>query len=154
MAQVRVLRGERVRTVGEPVGVQVSTFGLKALEGISGADLKPIIMGAAELPANMIRETWPRWTGASGDTIRIETDEVGAKHARVSIRVGGQPLIEDPRNEKHIDYAPFIEFNGSPGGTPPGTILYAMHVTNAAMRAQIHAGVRALLQARAGIRGT
>lgn len=148
MANVRVSRGSRVRTVGAPVGVQVSTFGLDRLEGVTGADLEPILTEAMQPARDVVAADWPIDTGASIDTLRIETDEIGARHARVSLRIGGAPLIADARNTKHIDYAPYIEFNGSPGGTPPGTIAYAMSSQARLMRDLIHAGVRALLMSR------
>lgn len=146
MADVRVLRGARSRTVGVPVGVQMSTFGLDRLEGISGSDLEPICLEAMEPVREQAASEWPIDTGASIDTLRIETDEVGAKHVRVSLRIGGPQLVSDPRNVKHIDYAPYIEFNGSPGGTPPGTLAYAMSSQARLARSLIHAGVRELIR--------
>lgn len=148
MADIRVLRRSRVQTIGAPVGMQVSSFGLSRLEGISGADMEAVAHTAIQPALHQAKADWPIWTGASGDTIRVETDEVGPHHVRVSLRVGGLPLIADPRNEKHIDYAPFIEFNGSPGGTPPGTLLYAMTSQDRLMRSILHEGVTALLASR------
>lgn len=148
MADVRVTRGLRPRTVGAPVGIQVSTFGLDSLRLITGADLLPILEGALEPAETQVREEWPVDTGASRDTLRIEADEVGAHTARVSLRIGGEPLIADARNVKHIDYAPFIEFNGSPGGSPPGILLYAMTSNARRIRDTVHEGVAKLMQER------
>lgn len=149
MADVRVTRGNRIQTIGAPVGVQVNTFGLQRLAaGVDGDHLEEILTDAMSIPEAVVQETWPVDTGASLDTLRIETDEVGPSHARVSLRIGGAPLIADPRNTKHIDYAPYIEFNGSPGGTPPGTILYAMTSTDRQVRDRIHNRVRELIEDR------
>lgn len=149
MADVRVTRGVRSRTPGVPVGVQVNTFGLdRLLEGVTGNDLEPLLHNALIPAYDQAHNEWPVDTGASRDTLRIETDEVGARHARVSLRIGGLPLIEDPRNVKHIDYAPFIEFNGSPGGSPPGILLYAMTSQARLIRSLIHANVRELVERR------
>lgn len=148
MADIRVLRKSRVQTVGSPVGMQVSSFGLEKLMGVSGSDMEPLAHEAL-LPAfTQVQSEWPVLTGASLDSLRIETDEVGPTHVRVSLRIGGVPLIADPRNTTHKDYAPFIEFNGSPGGTPPGTILYAMSANDRLMRTMLHEGVTALLASR------
>ena len=146
MATVRVTRGSRSRIPGTTVGVQVSTFGLDRLETISGSEMEPICREAIEPARELVAGEWPIDTGASIDTLRIETDEIGATHCRVSLRIGGPQLIADPRNVKHIDYAPYIEFNGSPGGTPPGTIAYAMSSQARLMRSLIHAGVRELIR--------
>lgn len=150
MADIRVTHGLRPTSIGEPVGVQVNTFGLQRLEGITGEDLAPILLRALEPVKEGVQRDWPRDTGASGDTIRTEVDEIGPVRARASLRVGGDELRRDPRNRKGIDYAPFIEFNGSPGGTPPGTILYNFSVNRAEMRRAIHEGVRQLLLSRLG----
>lgn len=147
MADVRVTRGNRIQTIGAPVGVQTNTFGLQRLmAGVSGDHLEEILTDALQIPEQVVQETWPVDTGASVETVRIETDEVGPTHARVSLRIGGAPLIADPRNKKHIDYAPYIEFNGSPGGTPPGTLLYAMTSTSTEVKDYIHNRVRELIE--------
>lgn len=146
MADVRVTRGSRSRIPGVPVGVQFSTFGLDQLEAISGADLEPIVLEAIQPARDQAASEWPIDTGASIDTLRIETDEVGARHVRVSLRIGGAPLIADARNVKHIDYAPFIEFNGSPGGTPPGILSYAVSSQARLIRSLIHAGVQEMIR--------
>lgn len=146
MATVRVLRGARSRVPGTTVGVQVSTFGIDELEQISGSELVPILLEAMEPVRQVVAAEWPIDTGASIETLRIETDEIGIRHARVSLKIGGTPLIMDPRNTKHIDYAPYIEFNGSPRGTPPGTIAYAFSSQARLMRSLIHAGARELIR--------
>lgn len=146
MADIRILRGARSRTPGTTVGVQVSTFGLDSLENISGAELEAIALEALEPAREQVAGEWPILTGASLDSLRTETDEIGPTHVRVSLRIGGPPLMADARNEKHIDYAPFIEFNGSPGGTPPGTIAYAMSSQARLMKSLIHSGVRDLIE--------
>lgn len=128
--------------------MQVSSFGLEKLSGISGSDMEPIAHAAMQPALTQVEATWPIDTGASVETARIETDEIGRTHVRVSLRIGGAPLIADPRNIKHVDYAPYIEFNGSPKGTPPGTLLYAMTVNDRLMRSMLHAGVQALLADR------
>lgn len=148
MAGVRVLTSSRVSTVGQPVGIQVSTFGLRQLQTISGADLEPIITEALQPALEQLQADWPVDTGASVDSARIETDEVEERSARVSLRIGGEPLINDPRNVKKIDYAPYLEFNGSPGGTPPGVMLYAMSANRTLMRDTIHEAVALLIQER------
>jgi hypothetical protein len=149
MPPIRVTRGVRSRTPGTTVGFQVNTFGLDALAvGLTGSDFEPIAHEALTPAFEQAVEEWPVLTGASRDTIRVETDEVTETRVRVSLRVGGPPLIEDPRNTKHIDYAPFIEFNGSPGGTPPGIILYAMTSNDRNMRQTLHQGVAALIERR------
>lgn len=148
MADIRVLRKHRVQTVGAPVGMQISSFGLEKLSGISGADMEPIAHAAMQPALSQLATTWPIYTGASVETARIETDEINLTSVRVSLRIGGAPLIADARNKKHIDYAPYIEFNGSPKGTPPGTLLYAMTANDRLIRELLHEGVRALLAAR------
>lgn len=128
--------------------MQVSTFGLQKLLGVTGADMEPVAHLALAPAFEQAHADWPVMTGASVDSLRIETDEVGAKHVRVSLRIGGAQLIADARNTKHVDYAPYIEFNGSPKGTPPGTILYAMSANDRLMRSILHEGVSEILMAR------
>lgn len=150
MADVRVTTGSRSRVVGEPVGVSLNTFGLTRLEGITGEDLLPIVVSALEPSREQAFNDWPKETHASSESIRIEPDEVGEKHVRVALKVGGQQLIEDPRNVKHIDYAPYLEFNGSPSGYPPGILSYAFFSHQREMRDRIHEGVALLIQSRLG----
>jgi len=129
------------------VGIRVNTFGMKKLQaGVTGEMLMPIMLEAIE-PARLDAFTnWAYLTGASRDSIEVVPLEVGPRVARAALQVGGDKLINDPRNVQHKDYAPYLEFNGSPGGTPPGILSMAFHNNDAAMRAAIHAGVARLIQ--------
>lgn len=147
MADVRVTTGTRSHVPGTMVGINVNTFGLQRLEEVSGADLMPIVVAALEPAREQLRSEWPVLTGASRDSILIYPMETGPHLARASLSVGGYVLIEDPRNVKHIDYAPFIEFNGT-ATAPAGLLLYAMSSNKASIREAIHSGVAALLQSR------
>lgn len=145
MADARVTFGRRSRVPGTDVGINVNTFGAERLLGmLTGPQLEAILHEAIVPAFEQLKQDWPILTGASSDTIRIETVEIGARHARVALLVGGEALIADARNEKHIDYAPFVEFNGT-SKTPPGTMAYAMHSNQAQIRQTIHAMIGQVL---------
>lgn len=145
MADIRVTIGSRSREPGTRVGVQLNTFGLKRLEaGINGEALAGITLEAAQPMLEQALSDWPVWTGASRDSLELTVEEVSAHLARIRLQAGGQRLIEDARNEKHIDYAPYIEFNGTKTA-PPGILAYAVHSQAAEFRAKVHAGVSALI---------
>jgi hypothetical protein len=153
MAGVRVVVGGAgggkfpSRVKGEQVGMQLNVHGLTRLRlGITGEMLARIAEEAMMLAYDTAKEDWPIDTGASNDTIKIEVLEAEGKRARVALVIGGEELINDPRNKKHIDYAPYIEFNGSPGGHPPGTLAGAMALNEPEMRRIIHDGVRDMIE--------
>ena len=131
---------------GDPTGLSLNTFGLQKLESsITGERMVPILMRAIELPKEQVEENWPNDTYASIETLRVEVDEVGPHMARIILTIGGPQLIEDPRNKKHIDYTPFVEFNGSPAGRGMGTFSRAFAVTQQDMADIIHAGVEEMI---------
>lgn len=147
MAGIRVT-GQRAisKTPGTTIGLQVNTFVMdKLASDLSGELLQPIAVEALTPALFQCREEWPVLTGASKETIRVETVEVTAKAVRVALVVGGLPLIEDPRNKSHKDYAPFIELNGT-ATTPAGTLTHAMVMNESEMRAYLHDRARALLE--------
>lgn len=154
MSQVRVtISGSaggrfRSRIPGTQVGLQVNTFGMdRLIAGVNGDSLLEITMEAGQIAFDQAFEEWPVLTGASRDSIELIPAEVEARRARVILQVGGPLLIDDPRNRSHKDYAPFLEFNGSPSGSSaPGVILRAIADNDAAIREAIHAGVAALIQ--------
>lgn len=135
------------RVPGTPTGIGANTYGLQALKGISGADIAPILLDALEPAREYAVVEWPRITGASGDTIRTEIVEIGPKVARAALLVGGQPLINDPRNKSHKDYAPFVEFNGT-SKTPAGTITHSIYANQPEIVGKIRAGVAELIKQR------
>lgn len=115
------------RSPGDPTGLQINTFGMdKLIGGLTGDQLVEIVTEAFQPAYFQLLSEWAVDTGASRDSARISVIEVGARMCRVALEIGGQQLIDDIRNEKHINYAPFLEFNGSPGGTPPGVLLNAV----------------------------
>lgn len=133
------------RVAGTPTGIQLNTFGLQKIrERIRGSQLAPILVNAMQPTKEQAVADWPRITGASGDSIRVEVEEEGSYYARVSLKAGGEQLINDPRNKSHKDYAPFIEFNGT-STTPPGTMTHAMITNEAQMKERIKEGVALLL---------
>lgn len=139
------------REPGDPTGMSINIFLMQKLqEGITGQELQEIATEALSIAEGIAQDEWPVDTGASNDSIRIEEIETGAKHARAALVVGGEPLKEDPRNEKGIDYAPFIEFNGSPGGTPPGTMVHAMALAQPEMVDLIKQRVSELIKGLVG----
>jgi hypothetical protein len=146
MADVRVNIGKRSRVPGTTVGVEVSTFGLSKLqEGVTGDAISQIMLKAGEPAYEEAHGNWPVLTGASRDSMKLAVSDVGPTHARVVLEVGGQPLIDDPRNTSHKDYAPFIEFNGSPTGRGQGAIRDAIYGRDSDIRSAIHEGVRDLI---------
>lgn len=149
MADVRVTVGRRSHVPGTMVGMNLNTFGMERLESITGEDLAPIVEAALTPAFDQAHGDWPVLTGASRDSMAINLIEVGPRHARAALQVGGEQLINDARNVKHIDYAPFIEFNGT-ATAPAGILLYAMTVNHQEMRDAIHAGVAALIRERLG----
>jgi hypothetical protein len=96
-------------------------------------------------------ENWPvdpihgTESGPSRDSIHLVIKEVGERRARVALEIGGEELIADPRNKKHIDYAPFIEYNGSPAGRGQFTLLNAWVDNDPQMRREIHEEVSRLV---------
>lgn len=146
MADARVTFGRRSRAPGTDVGINVNTFGAERLLSVlTGAQLEPILHEAMVPAYEQLKQDWPILTGASSDTIRIETQEVGVRHVRVALKIGGELLVSDARNVKHIDYAPFVEFNGT-SKTPPGTMAYAMHANQAQIRQTIHEMIGQVIQ--------
>lgn len=144
---VRTTFGRRSRTPGTTVGVQVSTFGLdKLIEGVNGEAVAKILMDAAQPSKEYAYNNWAYLTGASRDSIDLFVSDVEAKHARVVLQVGGEKLINDPRNTQHIDYAPFLEFNGSPGGTPAGVLRNSIYDRDTEIRRMIRDGVAKLIE--------
>jgi hypothetical protein len=151
MANVRVTVGgvgQKImsREPGTRVGLQVNTFGIDRIrDGLTGEALVPILTEAIQPAFLQLLAEWPVITGASRDSADVETTEIGAKYARVALQIGGQKLIEDPRNIKHIDYAPYVEFNGT-SKTPAGTLTHAMVANQDEMRDYIHDRVSELLR--------
>lgn len=152
MAGVRVtiggLSGSKYpsRVTDTPTGMAVNTHVMSKIANlISGSELIPILEEAIQVALEEVKATWPIDTGASISTARTLIVETNDKTARVGMTIGGTPLIEHPKNPKHIDYAPYIEFNGSPGGTAAGTIARAFAVSQEEMRDIIHVGVESLL---------
>jgi len=106
--------------------MQVNVHGLVKLdEGITGAMLMDILLEALEPAEREVNANWPILTGASISTVRKSEDEIGDKHARASIKIGGVPLGVHRDNPSRKDYAPYIEFNGSPAGRGQGTLTNA-----------------------------
>jgi hypothetical protein len=89
---------------------------------------------------------WPVLTGASRDSIEIFISEVKPRSARAVLQVGGETLINDSRNKSHKDYAPYIEFNGSPSGRGQMAIRNAIYGRDTEIRQAIHARVAALVK--------
>ncbi len=144
---VRVTTGRRSRQVGDQVGLQVNTFGLDKLQaGITGEAIAPILLEALQPALQDALAEWPVLTGASIDSMETIISEIGPKHARAVLQVGGEKLISDSRNVSHKDYAPYIEFNGSPTGRGQGAISNAIFGNDRQIRADIHAGVKALIK--------
>lgn len=151
MADIRVTTGgksELSRIPGTQVGVQMNTFGMqKLLAGLTGEDLVEVLVEGIQPAYDELKENWPVLTGASNDSIEVAVLEVNPRSARVVLQVGGPQLIADPRNKSGKDYAPFIEYNGSPSGSVgPGIMTYSFAVRDREMRKLIHAGVSALIK--------
>lgn len=134
------------RTPGTRAAFQVNTFGLDRLtEGITGELLAEVMVTAIQPAYEQALAEWPVITGASRDTIEVTVMEEAAKSARVALQIGGEKLRADPRNKSHKDYAPYVEFNGTPK-TPPGTLTHAMVANEPEMRRIIHSSVKQLIQ--------
>jgi len=147
MADIRVSRGrEFSATKGTPVGMQVNVFGLAKLQAeVTGQALVPIMVEALEPALAEAKLSWPILTGASIDSMVIEVIEVLPTGARVNMQAGCHRLITDPRNKSKTDYAPFIEFNGSPSGRGQGAMTNAFYSQERQMRRTIHDGVSLLI---------
>lgn len=159
MADTRFTTGRRIRTTGLPVGVHLNLFGFAKLEaGVTAPALSAILMDAGQVALVDAISNWPVDTGASQSTIKLlpvsSTDSLRSHHAggdpsrsaRVVLQVGGPELIAHKDNPKHIDYALYIEFNGSPAGRGQFTILNAILGNEVEMKAQIKAGVGSLIR--------
>lgn len=134
------------RTPGDPTGMSLNTFGMDKLhEGINGEHINEILLDAITPAYDQLKEEWPVITGASSDTIRVESGEIGPKMARVHLMIGGTALIEDPRNVSGKDYVPYVEFNGTTK-TPPGTLAHAMFANMDEMKEMIRNSVRQYIQ--------
>lgn len=139
---VRINLGRRPRDSGSQVGVSVSTFGLdKLIEGVTGQMMAEVGVKALQVAYEEAQEAWPVQTGASKDSMEVVAAEVGSRHARVRLQVGGQKLISDPRNKSHRDYAPFIEFNGT-ATAPAGIIRDAIYLNDREIKEEIRQGLR------------
>lgn len=121
MANIRVTTTRASRQPGDSSGIQVNVFGMQALEaGITGEVLNEIMLEAAQPMLEAAIQNWyEHWfsfdTGASQDSIELATTEVGDHFARIILQAGGEKLINDSRNAKHVDYAPFLEFHEGGG---------------------------------------
>ena len=147
MAQVRVTTGRRSREPGTTVGMQVNTFGLSKLQaGVTGEAIAEILLEALQPALADAKSEWPILTGASISTMETVVSEIGPTHARAVLQVNGEKLIADPRNVSRKDYAPYIEFNGSPTGRGQGAISNAIFGNDRQIRADVHAGVAALIR--------
>lgn len=131
------------RTPGTQIGLRINTFGLDKLQGITGADLAPILLEAIQPAYEQALAEWPIITGASRDTIDTAIQEEATKLARVVLQVGGQRLIDDPRNKSHKDYAPFVEFNR-------WVLTHAIYNNLDAIKENIRQGVGNLIKQRLG----
>lgn len=143
MANIRVTVGgigqQRMsKRPGDITGLAVNTFGMDRIaDGLTGEALLPILLEALQPAFLQLLATWPVVTGASRDSAEVVPVEVGLKFARAALQIGGQALITDGRNKSHRDYAPYVEFNGTPR-TSPGTLLNAMIDNQPEMRDYIH----------------
>jgi hypothetical protein len=139
VASVRVTLGRRSREPGTEVGVQVNVFGLKTLQGaLTGEAMAEILHEAGQIALDDAYAEWPVQTQASRDTLELVTISVANTSARVALQAGGDRLTSDPRNVKHIDYAPFIEFLGT-ATAAPNIIQRAIYSNDGAIRNRIHA---------------
>lgn len=143
---IRITTGRRSRVPGEQVGLQVNTFGLDKLQaGLTGEAIAPILYDALQPALRDAQSEWPVLTGASLSTMVVGVTEVGPRFARAVLQVGGEALINHPDNPSRKDYAPFIEFNGSPTGKGQGAISNAIFGNDRQIREDIRNGVKALL---------
>jgi len=136
----------RSRAVGDRTGVIVNTFNLDKLQKeVNGKALMFILFEALEPAWDQARENWPVLTGASQRSIDVVEVEEGPHVARAALQVGGDALKSDPDNMSGKDYAPYIEFNGSPSGRGQNTILHAYLDNERKMREIVHRGVSNLI---------
>lgn len=157
MAFTRTTWGARSRIPGTGVGVQVNTFGLQKLQAaITGEAIADVLLEAMQVAYDQAKEEWPIDTGASGETIRLEkvsSEDLRSHHAggdptrvgRVALQIGGLDLINDPRNKSHKDYAPYVEFNGSPAGRGQGVIQRAVYSNQGVILDQVRSGMAGLI---------
>jgi hypothetical protein len=117
----------------------------KLIAGVTGANLAPILLEAGKPSYEQAYSEWPVLTGASRDSIELIVTEINPRSARVVLQAGGEKLINDPRNKSGKDYAPFIEFNGTPRA-PAGILRNSIYDRDADIRSAIHQGVRELIQ--------
>jgi hypothetical protein len=126
--------------------MQVNVHGLKTLQaGITGDAIAQILMDALEPAEISARADWPVDTGASIDSIERELVEVGERHARAVLQIGGPKLLADPRNRSRKDYAPFVEFNGSPAGRGQGVMARSFYNNEKTMKQIIHNEIASLI---------
>lgn len=137
------------RVVGTKTAVRVSAFGMTALQGITGEELAPLLLHAMQPAFEQAHAEWPRDTHASVDSMALEVMETGPKLARVALSAGGDILIQDPRNVKGIDYAPFIEFNGT-ATVAPGTMTSAVILNDSIIKERLRQGLRELIRSKIG----
>lgn len=157
MSGVRVTTGgigQRTmsRTPGTPTGLQINAFALQRLvTGLTGEALAPILLESAQPAYLQALAEWPVYEGpdhiggASRDSIKLEIVEISEGAARVALSVGGPQLIADPRNRSGKDYAPFVEFNGTPK-TPAGTITHAVIANQPEQVAYVHERAALLIE--------
>ncbi len=127
---------------GSPTGVGLNTFGLQAIKGaVSGEMLVPILLAALEPAKEIAFDEWPKDTWASSESIRTEVVEIGSTFARVALTVGGEQLINDPRNKSHKDYSPYIEYVSH-----PGILFNALNSNDTLIKEKIRDGVRQLIE--------
>lgn len=147
MADIRVTTGRRSREQGTTVGFQTNVFGLAKLQvGVTGEAIAPILLEALQPALIDAKAVWPILTGASISTMKTVVVEIGPKDARANLQVGGPELIAHPDNPSKKDYAPFIEFNGSPSGRGKGALSNAFFGNDREMRRILHEGVSALVR--------
>jgi len=141
MADILTTVGGRSRVPGTLVGVQLNTFKMRKLEAaLSGAELAPILLDAAQPAFEQAVSEWPVQTGASRDSISLDVIEIASSRARIALQAGGQKLINDARNKSRKDYAPFIEFNGT-ATAPPGILVGSLFGNLDEIKARIRTGV-------------
>jgi len=141
-------RGGPNMEVGSMISVSVDTTVLQSIENISGDDLLPIILDAIEPSMEIAKSQWPVLTGASIESFEVTGEVTGERKAHGQLQVGGAKLISDSRNDKHIDYAPFIEFNGSPTGLGKDAVFNSFVGRADEMKRMIRDGVQRLIAER------
>lgn len=145
---VRVTRNREFTTQsGSTLGMQVNVHGLVKLQaGVTGDLLAPILVDSLQPALVEAKQAWPILTGASVDSMDVVVIEIGERHARVNLQVGGDRLRNDPRNPSRKDYAPYIEYNGSPAGRGQGTMVNAFLNNEREMRHAVRDGVAQLIR--------